>query len=526
MRLPLSRKLLLICLGALIFRLVLLQFVDYPGVADPTHYYNMGVRLVEGLGFTIDYIWQYSLPPQSIVHPEEHWMPLTAVLAAAPMALFGEGARIALLPFLLIGSLLPMLSYWAARQLDLSENAALFSAAALAVLPEFALYSVRTDTVIPCALFECLSILLLIRGLRRGGVLVFIASGIAAGLAYLTRNDGILLLPMLVVTLIVYAIARSRWHGDAFHARFAVLMPIAALIVVTPWLIRNLNAYGLLGSPETSSMFFFTDHSDHYAFGRHFTLQTMLAAQTPAQIIGKRAFELAAAVKVMIESFDVFLPIAVIGGLLLLIANWRDEKDRRRLLAVAPVLILLLGLLVAYPILIPYKAQAGSFKKGFMSIVPLLLPLGAYALERAISDQRIRLGAMALVILLAGANAIDAVRLDAQAADSYLASIDKMAAQAKALPDTNGDGKIILMTQDPYIVRYVGLQSIMFPSENRDLVIQIAQRYGVDYLLMPSDRPALDPLLTGDVVDPRFVPVASVPGTPFTFYAIKDANGG
>src|SRR6185503_12532754 len=192
MRLSRSRKLLLICLGALIFRLVLLQFVSYPGIADPTHYYNMGVRLVEGHGFTIDYIWQYSLPPQSIVHPEEHWMPFAAILAAAPMALFGESVRVALLPFILIASLLPALSYWAARQLDLSESSALFAAAALAVLPEYALYSMRTDTVIPCALFECLSILLLIRGLRRGGWLPFVASGVAAGLAYLTRNDGVL----------------------------------------------------------------------------------------------------------------------------------------------------------------------------------------------------------------------------------------------------------------------------------------------------------------------------------------------
>ncbi|MCC6803206.1 MAG: hypothetical protein IT319_10000, partial [Anaerolineae bacterium] len=100
MRLTSLHRLLLICLAALAFRVpLLLIFVHYPGIADPTHYYNMGVRLVEGHGFTIDYIWQYSLPPASIVHPEEHWMPLTAILAAAPMALFGESARIALIPF-------------------------------------------------------------------------------------------------------------------------------------------------------------------------------------------------------------------------------------------------------------------------------------------------------------------------------------------------------------------------------------------------------------------------------------------
>ncbi len=511
-------KLLLICVGALLFRLLLLQFVSFPGVADPNHYYNMGVRLVEGHGFTIDYIWQYSLPPQSIVHPEEHWMPLTAVLAAAPMALWGESVRVALLPFILLGALLPALSYWAARQLDVSDAAALFSAAALAVLPEFALYSVRTDTVVPCALFECLSILLLVRGLRRGGWLAFVASGAAAGLAYLTRNDGVLLLPMLAVTLIAYAL----WNKERFHARAALLMPLAALIVVTPWLIRNLNAIGMLGSPETSSMFFFTDHSDHYAFGRRFTLATMLAAQTPAQIVGKRLFELAAAVKVMIASFDGFLSVAVGGGLILLLA----ARDRRRLLALAPVLILLLGLLVAYPVLIPYKAQAGSFKKAYMSILPLLLPLGAYALDRAISDRRIRLGAMILVVALLAADAFDAVRLDAQSADSYLASIETMAAQAHMLPDTNGDGKIILMTQDPYILRYVGLQSVMFPSEDRNTTITITRRYGVDYLLMPANRPPLDALLDGSAVDPRFVPVKAVPGTPYVFYAVEDDHAG
>ncbi|MEP7292906.1 MAG: glycosyltransferase family 39 protein, partial [Chloroflexota bacterium] len=528
MRIPsVTKALLLICVGALLFRLLLLQFVSFPGIADPNHYYNMGVRLVEGHGFTIDYIWQYSLPPASIVHPEEHWMPLTAVLAAAPMALFGESVRSALLPFVLLGALLPALAYWGARQLELSKSAALFSAAALAVLPEFTLYSLRTDTMIPSALFTCLSILLLNCGLQRkwsiatsgadqqrlrgSDSLIYTASGIAAGLAYLTRNDGILLLPMLVVTLLVYRVWRK--NVPVFPSRAVILMPIIALIVVTPWLIRNLNEIGMIGSPETSSMFFFTDHNNHYAFGRHFTLETMLAAQTPAQIIGKRLFEMAAAVKVMIQSFDLLLPVAVAGGLLLLIAL----RDKRRLLTIAPALILLLGVFVAYTVFIPYKAQAGSFKKAYLSILPLLLPLGAYALERAITDSRIRFGAMALVVALAGANAIDTVRLDQQTASNYLAAVEKMATQARTLPDTNGDGEIILMTSDPYIVRFAGLRSIMYPDEDRDTIIEIARRYGVDYLLMPANRPQFDALINGTETDPRFVPLDSVPGTPFSF---------
>src|SRR5690606_34354217 len=118
----------------------------------------------------------------------------------------------------------------------------------------------------------------------------------------------------------------------------------------------------------------------HYAYQRDFTLQTMLDQQTPAQIIGKRLFEMAAAAKLMYTALDVFLPVLVAGGLLLVVA----ARDRERLLALAPTLVLLLGVFVFYTVLVPYKAQAGSFKKAYLTLIPLLLPLAGYALERAV----------------------------------------------------------------------------------------------------------------------------------------------
>lgn len=520
----LNRTLILICLLALVLRLAsLFLLVDFPGIADPNHYFNMAHRLLDGQGFTIDYIWQYNLPPDSIVHPEEHWMPLTAVFAAAGMALFGESVHAALLPFALMGALLPLIGYAAARQLDLSRRASYFAALMLAVLPEYLLYSVRTDTLIPSALFVCASILLLTYGLRRGSLIAYVGSGLAAGLGYLTRSDAALILPMLVVTLLVYLWRREAKTVPVWRLLAAALIvPLVFALVALPWVLRNLDAIGQPGSPETNDMFFFTDHADHYAYGRTFTLETMLASATPAQLIGKRAFELAAAIKTTIVSFDVVLPVAVAGGLILLLS----ARDAQRLRALAPVLILLLGILVAYPILIPYKSQAGSFKKAYLSIMPLLVPLGAYAFDRAIADSRIRAGAMALTALLAGANAFDLVRLDAAASRSYLTQVEAMAAQARQLPDLTGDGAIILMAQDPYMMRYVGLQSVMFPNEPRDVIIEVAQRYGVDYLLFPPARPSLDGIESGQETDPRFVQVSEVAGTSFVFYRIDADAGG
>ena len=114
----------------------------------------------------------------------------------------------------------------------------------------------------------------------------------------------------------------------------------------------------------------------------------MLASQTPGEIVGKRLFEMAAAAKMMIDTLDA-LPIFVIGGLLLLVGL----RDRERLITLSPVLILLLGAFVAYTVLIPYKAQAGSYKKFYLALVPLLLPLAAFALEHAVQNHRVRRGA-------------------------------------------------------------------------------------------------------------------------------------
>ena len=515
MKLTSRHHLLLICLGALIFRLALLPIVHFPGIADPNHYYNVGARLVEGHGFTIDYIWQYNDTYAAVEHPDDYWMPLTSLLAAAPMAVFGIGVHQALLPFILIGALLPLIGYWAARQMGCAEDTSLFAAAAVGALPELVMNSLRTDTTIPNALLLGISLLLLTEGLRRGRWIAFVGSGLAAGLAYLTRSENVLVLVMLPLALALYALWRRPTHW-----RLALLLPVIAGLVALPWLLRTLALNGTLSTPTTSNMFFLTDYRDHYLFDQHLSLQTYLASQSLGQIVGKRLFEMAASVKLMVITLGDFLPLAVIGGALLAL----QARSRQRWLTLAPVLILLLGFFAFYTLLAPFKSQGGSFKKAYLSLIPLLLPLAAYALERAIPDRRLRWGAMGIAVALLAFGAIDLVRTDQQTNDGYLDYMHKMVAVEQTLPDTNGDGQIVLMAQDPIMISYQGIPSIVFPNNDRDTVIAVAKRYGVDYLLMPPDRPALDPIMTGEISDPRFVPVKLVPGTNLVFYRIQDAS--
>jgi hypothetical protein len=353
--------------------------------------------------------------------------------------------------------------------------------------------------------------------LQHGKLWAFAASGVMAGLAYLNRNDGSLLFPMIAVTLLLYAVLQRRKMVSRVRWLYVPLIPILAVLVFAPWIIRNVEYSGSVATPNMDRMFFLTDYRDHYRYEGVFNLQTLFERQTPGQIIGKRLFEMAASVKLMYTTFDMFLPVAVYGGLLLILA----ARDRQRFVTLAPTLILLGGFFAFYTVLVPFKSQGGSFKKVFLTLVPLLLPLAAYAMERAIADPRLRNGAMALAIVFLGMNGFELVRADANFTKGYLGRIQAMQTVSTTLPDTNGDGQLVLMTQDPFMLSFVGIHSILFPSDDRDTVLEVAERYGVDYLLMPPDRGALDGLYLKTETDPRFVYVADVPGTEYVFYGIE-----
>ena len=125
-----TRVRLLAILGAgLVLRLLLLSFVQNPGLHDPLHYYNLGRRIAQGQGFTIDYVWHYSRLPDEVTHPIDHWMPLAGVAAAAGIRIGGEDAKAAAAVFLVAGALLPLLVFAWSKQLHLSDKSALIAAA-------------------------------------------------------------------------------------------------------------------------------------------------------------------------------------------------------------------------------------------------------------------------------------------------------------------------------------------------------------------------------------------------------------
>jgi len=511
-------KLFGIILGGLILRLLLLSLIHNPGLNDQNHYYNLGRRLLQGQGFTIDYVWHYSHVPDEIVHPIDHWMPLAGVAVALGMSLGGETPHGALMLFILAGTGLPLLVYLVTKQLNGSETSALIATAFAAVLPDLVWNSLRTDTTILNMMLITGSVLLLNYGLRKNKWWAFILSGIGVGLAYLTRNDSVVFMPMLVVVLVLYL-----WKGHDSVLRWTMglaitLIPLAFAITMSPWLIRNQQELGMLGTAETSRMFFMVHQRDHYAYDTPITLETMLEQQTPNELITKRLFEVGAALKQMVISLDILVIFVLLG------LGWISwKRDWERLLLVSPVLIWMLGILVVYPILLPYKSQSGSFEKAYLTIVPLLIPISALAIDHLIHKPIVKGLLVGGIVMWLSLNSYTVIQHETEFADTYYASIQVLVDTLETLPDVTGDNEIRLMSQDPYVMSTFGYKSVMTPLASREQVLELAQRYQIDYLLMPAGRPALDSLYLGVELDERFILAAHIADAgvnPFELYQL------
>lgn len=510
-----SLRLAAIVAAAFIFRVALLSLVHNPGLHDPVHYFNLGRRLAQGQGFTIDYVWHYSRMPVELVHATDHWMPLAGFAAAIGIAAGSEDVQAAVAVFVLAGAVIPLLTFWASKQLDQDDRCALMAAMFSAFLPDLVLNSLRTDTTILNAVLVCSAVLLLIQGLLTRRRLQFILCGILIGLAYLTRSDSIIFLPMLVLFL---PIGLTFGPKGALKSG-ALLIYVVFIATVSPWLLRNVLTIGMLGSPEISRMPFMIEPKDLYAFDLPITLESMFARRSVLELAGKRLFELAAAVKQVIVSLDFplifFVPIGVATLIL--------KGDRRRIMKASPALIWTICILVIYPILMPVHSQGGSFKKAFLTIVPLLVPLGVIGIYKLIRHTLARRALIFVSMLWLLWSCYALVSRDTAKANTFYDTMEFTLDALESLPDSTGDGEIRLMSQYPFELSYFGHASVVIPLTSRENTLKLARQFDIDYLLMPAARPALDALYLGVETDPRFVLAAHLADAgeiPFELYRL------
>ena len=280
-----------------------------PNYMDAAYYLVGGQRLVQGYGFADPYVWHYLDQPTALPHPSHrYWMPLPSILAALSQAVFGVNYRAAQIPFVFLSAVLPVLAYLIASRISGIRRHAWIAALLTIFSPFYLPYWGVPESFAPFAVFGALALYWASAETKWK----WLAAGACAGLAHLSRADGVLLvLPLLLVQI--------RLHDSDGRRRIFIPRPLSLVLiaigylgVMAPWFVRNLSVIGAPLSTAGSQAIWLCNYDELFAYGKTFDLAHLLGCNN---LIGARMNGVASgAVHWLAEAGMIFLaPLIVIG---------------------------------------------------------------------------------------------------------------------------------------------------------------------------------------------------------------------
>ncbi len=498
-----------------------------PTYMDAFYYANNGRRLAGGFGFTEQVIWQFLDSPSGFPTPSHtYWLPLPSILAAGGYRLWPSfwGEQF---PFWLLGGLLPLLAYLISQQLTSQRWQAWATAFFTATGGFYAVYLSQPSTFAPFAWSSGLCLLLLgmigrdwhleIKAApsrwSRKPWLLWSAAGLTAGLAHLTRADGVLLLLVgVLVWLKGYRAARgsSDPDGSADPSLWQLLWFFVGYIAIMGgWFTRNWLVIGRPLSTAGVQSIFLTTYDDLFAYGRSLGPASYLSWGL-GNILRSKAEAVWLAVQqfVAVNGLIFLTPFVVVGWLKL-----NRQPDRRPILQ--PTTWYAMVLYATLTLLFTFPGMRGSVFHSSIALWPWTMALAVAGIDAAVDwvaarrshwqPERAKRNFSGLFVIVALLIALSVSRARTTPGEVPLTfrTIGQM------LPADS----VVMVGNAPAFHYYTGLPSVSVPNEPVDIVLQAADQYGVDYLILNENRPEpLAELYSGQADQQRLRPMETAAG--------------
>jgi 4-amino-4-deoxy-L-arabinose transferase-like glycosyltransferase len=283
---PRVRDLVILAVAALIARAIAVAVLPWPAFTDPAYYSLVAQRLAEGHGFTIPILYSFlevgsRLPDPAVlpVPSNGHWMPLTSIIGAASMAIFGSSYVAGTIPLTILSALLAPLTYGVTIELWRSRSAAIaagvvaiFAGPLLIMYPSmdnFAVFGATGAASLYCSMRT-------VRAPRSWPWLV--AGGAFAGLATLARIDGVLLTFGVAAAWFVRR-GWSPWKrppGQAPSVATGFAAAAAFVAALTPWFVRNMTVFGSILPSAGGHTLWIRSYNEQFSIGHEVSLATYL----------------------------------------------------------------------------------------------------------------------------------------------------------------------------------------------------------------------------------------------------------
>jgi hypothetical protein len=484
------RQYLILALLGLLAAAFVAAFQPTPGYMDADYYYAGGMQLVTGHGFSEPYLWNYLDDPAGLPHPSHgYWMPLASLLAAAGARLFGPGSwSAARIGFLAVAASIPPLTAALAFSFT-SRRALALTSGLLAVFSGFYLvYLPLPDTF---GIYILLGGLFFLTANRKSisstipSIVNALLLGLIAGLMHLARADGVLWL-LLGFLAILFQPLQSRKPFPFQLLRFAFLVA-GYLLVMAPWFLRNVSAFGSALAPGGSKMLWLTAYDQIFSYpANQITFSAWWQSGVNA-ILKVRAWAL---------GLNLANAFAVQGGIFLwplgLAGIWHLRHDRSVRLAFLAWLLTLAAMTVVFPFA---GARGGFLHSGaaMQMVWWALVPIGLDKViewgvrRRGWKPARARIVfpaiLLALTALLTGF--ISAGRLGAGSGQAW-GHEQTAYRQVKEFLALHGmsDGEVVIAANPPGFWLATGHPAIALPDGDSQTVLALSRRYGARYLLL------------------------------------------
>jgi hypothetical protein len=492
----------LIFVVALVVRAWAAAQMPFPTPEDATYYWGAARNLMEGNGLTSNALWSYVTPARdasgalSLGFPRpafEIWLPLPALLAAIPMALMGSGAYgPALLVPVLVGALVPVLAWRIGADLAEERSLAPERARALALgsglvaaawLP-LVLPSAVLDSTSPYAVPALAACLLMVRLAWRPPARLLdgrvIALGAAIGIAYLSRNEA------AWIGLTWLALASCKYHRRGVRATVGpvAVAGLAALLVMSPWLVRSWLTFGSPLPGQAALNAFSLTGYDIFAWADRPTLARYLAAGA-GELLDQRltAFGHNLVDVLLVPGF----PISLLG---LIALPWTGRAR-----ALRPLLLASLLTFWATTLLFPVATTWGTFLHAAVPALVLLLVAGLAGLDAGIAAAGRKrgwtrpvawlgplfLGFAALLFVSFGIPSYSAQAGDIEA--RYAALGERFA----ALGDPLDPAVPVIANHPMWLAEANRIRALALPDEPVSSVLEIARTFGARYVVLDGD---------------------------------------
>jgi hypothetical protein len=369
---------------AFVVRVVFAGQIVFPKPEDTAYYVGVARNLLEGRGLVSDALWSYGTPPLEFPRQAfEVWLPLPTFLAAIPMALLGATFAAAQWSSVILGSLVPVLTWRLAADIAAerglpsgrARTLAIGAGLTAAVYLPLILHSALPDSTMPFAVLALSACLVMSRIARDPGPVRpldrrVLALGVLIGLAALTRNEAI----WLGLTWAVIA-----WRAG--QLRLVVVAGAVAALVFAPWALRDWVVFGSPLPGQAAANAFSVTGFDIFAWNDPPTLARYLAIG-PARLLDLRVEGIGHNLFTVL--LLVGLPISLVG---LLALPWQARGR-----AIRPVLLLSVITFSATGLFFPVSTTWGTFLHASGPVHVLIIIAALLALDAGIARLGERLG--------------------------------------------------------------------------------------------------------------------------------------